>query len=175
MQKKLILVTGSSLILIGLIIIAAMLFNFNAWSVLLPVLLIAGGLVLILRPDLTNSLGVDYFVLIGDLSRDGNWQVNDFGAVNIIGDVNLDFRDAIIPDGTTNIAISGFVNDVKLYIPDNVGYAINAQGFVVNTKIAGSEDTRFLMPFETRSANYEMSEKKLDIETRFFVHELKLK
>lgn len=169
------LTIGVILILLGLVLLLGTLFEINLWAVCWPAGLIALGIWLILRPRLAGPGIGTQAVLLGDLRRRGNWAVQNEEIWLGVADVDLDFSGAEIPLGETRIRIYGFVGDVDVFVPAEVGVSVYAAGFVVDSNLLGHDQDAILVPVEAVSENYNTAERRLRIEMTGFVCDLKVK
>jgi lia operon protein LiaF len=166
---------GSILVLIGLASMAGTLFQVNIWGLLWPSLLILLGIWLLARPYLMGpGKGLD-IAIIGDIRRSGTWQATNEELWTFVGDIDLNLTQADLPVGVTRYRILGFVADVDVQVPEGVGVAVSTIGFVTGLHLLGQKHDRFLIPFEWKSDNYDAAERKVFIETVFFVNDLKVK
>lgn len=167
------LVIGSMLVFWGLITLIGAVFNINLWTFFWPLLLIAIGLWLLLRPRLFGNY--TRFRFFGDINRYGAWQVNDQEIWGFIGDVDLDMTAADIPLGETNLRIFGFIGSVILLAPEEVGVSVSSTAFVTNARVLEQKQDGFLFPVNITSDNYANAERRINLETYFFISDLKVK
>jgi hypothetical protein len=168
-------VVGTVLIGLGVLFLLSIWLQINLWGFFWPGLLIVLGVMILLRSRATPAGMRSEFVLLGDIDRDGDWPVTNEETWIGIGDVDLDFTRANVPVGETTIGVRGFVGDVEVIVPQSVGLSINASGFITNVKQAGREQPVFLGPYRYQSEGYATAERKIRLETSFFIHDLKLK
>ena len=109
---------------------------------------------------------------IGDIKREGSWDVNDEEFRLFIGDIVLDMTQANIPSGETRLQAYGFIGDVKLTLPKGVGISVSSSGFITDSKILGKKKDQFLSSAKVNSENFEKASKKIRLETTFFIHNL---
>jgi len=169
------LIIGSTLVLLGLIFLLGTLFNINIWAICWPIGLILLGAWLIARPMLAGSGRNVNVLLISDVDRRGKWDVRDEEFWIGIGDLDLDMLTANIPPGETRIKIYSLIDGVSVYVPESVGVAVQANGFVLDTDFLGQECDNFLVPFEAVSENYETAECRIRIEQLGLITELKVR
>lgn len=55
-----------------------------------------------------------------------NWTVEPMDLWNAIGDFQIDFTKAFIPEKNTHISVGGIVGDVKIIMPENVAFKVDA-------------------------------------------------
>jgi len=165
----LILVFAGGMFLIGTLL------HINIWGFIWPALLILLGVVILLRPrfigpDITGGVW-----LLADIHRHGEWQVADEETWIGVGDVDLDLTQAVIPAGETKLRLVGFVGDVSVRVPQSVGLTVNASGFVTDAKVLGHKQDLFLSPLHFATDDYAAAERKIRLDTTFFVHDLKVR
>ena len=169
------LILGGALVVMGLVFLIGALFNINVWALCWPVGLILVGAWLVLGPRLAGPDSNAEVLLLGDKRRRGNWTVKDEEIWLGVGDVELDFSQAVIPSGETTLRILTFVGDVDMYVPASVGVDVRVVGFVVDADLLGRDYDSFLTPVEVRSENYATAECRVRIEMTGFVTDLKVK
>ena len=175
MRDKGSVVAGTLLIGLGVMFLLSIWLRINLWGFFWPGLLIVLGVVILMRSRTTPAGTRSEFVLLGDINREGDWSVTNEETWIGVGDVDLDFTHADVPVGETVLGVRGFVGDVDVIVPQSVGVSISASGFLTNVKRAGREQPVFLGPYHYQSDGYETAERKIRLETSFFVHDLKLR
>lgn len=168
------LVLGLLVIFIGMVLLSGNIFDVNLWVLCWPSLLILLGLSLLFRPQLVGSRPEARWRLLGDIRRDGIWQVSDEELWIGIGDVQLDLTEAEIPPGETRIRIWIFVGDVRLYVPADVGVTVSSTALVASVRIFGQKQDVFLTPRRFASEEYDEAERKIRLETTAFVGDIKV-
>jgi len=166
---------GILLTLIGLMFLVGDLFDVNVWAFCWPVGLILLGVWLLLRPQLVSSDTAVRQKILGDIHRDGVWQVANEEIWIGVGDVDLDMTSADIPTGETRLRVFGFVGDVDVLVPEGVGVSVSSMAFVTDARVLGQKRDSFLAPVHLTSDDYETAERKIRLETTFFVGDLKVK
>lgn len=166
---------GIVFIVAGLVFLASSLLKIDAGRICWPVGLVILGIWLLTRPRLVGPNWVVNQTFVGDLRRRGTFPVKDEEFASFVGDVDLDLTQADLPIGETHYRTFGFVGDVKMILPASVGLDVSATGFVVDTTILGSKMTHILEPVHFTSENYETAEKKVRLETSYFVGNTKIK
>jgi predicted membrane protein len=176
MQNRGQVLVGSSLILFGGGLLLASLLHINFWAICFPMtLIVAGMFFLIARPPMweaTTTSSNSQFV--GDIVRSGEWSVTNEEFRLFVGDVRLDMTRAQFPLGETVIRLNGFVYDADVTVPDNVGVAISANGFVVDTKLGAQHSENFLSGVQLATANYATAERKLRVVMNSFVGDIRV-
>ena len=166
---------GIAVILVGLLFLISALTGFNVWGLICPAALILIGVALIVRTRRVDS-ETDFSVkAIGDIRRrDGEMLRNQEIWVGI-ADVDFFPAEADIPTGETKLRLLGFVGDIDLRIPEGVGLSVTSIAFVTDAKIFGDKTSNIVTPFEYVSPGYAEVDRKIRLETTFFVADLKIR
>ena len=175
MRNSGVLVFGTVLILIGVLILFGSILNVNLWNFFWPVVLILLGVWLLFRPRWKGSLGSSNFLFFNNLRRRGAWQVQNEEIVTFLGDVFLDLTDAEIPIGETVYRIYGFIGDVDLVTPPDIGVSVSSAAFVNEVRVFGKKHSSILLPIETTSESYATAERKIRLDVAFFISDVKIK
>lgn len=166
---------GIVLIGLGVVFLLNIWLRIDLWGFFWPGMLIVLGVVILMRPR-TATAGVrTETLLLGDQRRTGEWNVVNEDTWLGIGDVELDFTRAVIPVGETVLRFGGFIGDVRVTMPANVGLAVTANGFISNIKPSGREQVSFFMPNHYEADGYATMERRVRLETTFFIHDVKLR
>ena len=175
MEKSGQLIAGTAIILIGLMLLVASLFDLPIWDLCWPTLLILLGLWILLRPRLAGPATGASLVPIGDIRRDEGWELENEEFWVFVADVDLDLRRADLPVGETRYRVTGFAGDVELLAPAEVGMAVNATAFVVTVKADGDKTDHILAPFHYTSDNYAAAERRVRLDVIWFAGEIRIR
>ena len=69
----------------------------------------------------------------------------------------------------------GFVSDIVLILPEDVGISVALTSFYSELKFLGTRDETFVSPLEQSSEGYDLAERKIKLETVCFVSDIKVK
>ncbi len=163
---------GGILILIGVVALVGAIFHVSFGELCFPLGLVVVGVLLLFRPHWSLPNADAHIFPLGDLRRSGEWQVETEEIWTFVSNINLDFSAAHIPSGETAIRISGFVTDIDVIVPPEVGVAVTASAFAMDSKILGQKRELFLSSAADASPNYEDAERKLHLELNCFVVDL---
>ena len=83
--------------------------------------------------------------------------------------VRLDMTRAQFPAGETTIRLNGFVYDVAVTVPAEVGVSLISNGFVVDSRLGAQQASRFLTGAQLNTPNYMTAERRLRIVNACFV------
>jgi lia operon protein LiaF len=175
MRNSGVLFFGTLLILIGVLILAGSIFDVNVWNFIWPVILILLGVWLLVRPRLAGSMGTANFLFFNNLRRKGAWPVKSEEIWVFLGDVFMDLTSADIPLGETVYRIYGFIGDVDLVVPQDVGVSVSSAAFINEIKVFGKKQSSILFPIEATSEAYATAERKIRLDVAFFISDVKIK
>jgi lia operon protein LiaF len=168
-------IIGLVIIGIGLVFLLGAVFRVNVWAFCWPVGLIAVGAWLLIRPSMVGpGTRVEQKVL-GDVRRTGAWDVVEEEIWLGVGDVRLDMTQATVPTGETRICVYGLVGDVDLIVPEGIGVSVSSWAFLTDGKVFGRKEQSFVTPLQATSDDYEIADRKVQVETYFFVNDLTVK
>lgn len=175
MVRKSQLTAGLVLIGLGALLFVASLFDISAWRLLVPLILIGLGAWIVVRPrDVARNAKVTQR-LLGDVDRSGLWVVEDEEILALIGDVDLDLTQAEIPLGETRIRTAGFVQDVTLRVPEDVGVCVEASGVFGEVDLLGDKSEAFFAPISLRSEGYYTADHRIRLDVDGFVVEVNVR
>jgi len=166
---------GIVVVVFGVVLLIANIFDINLWIFCWPMFFILLGVFLIYRPKMMEPGTELTQKFLGEVQRSGLWQVVDEEFWFLVGDVELDMINADIPDGVTNIRTFGFVGDIDIYVPSDVGVMVNSTAFVSDVGMPDGKEENFLMPVHVSTNNYKMAEKKISLQTTCFVGDIKVR
>ena len=174
MKKQTQILLGGALIGFGVLIMMSNLFNIDFGAICWPSFLILVGVLIIVRPRIAPE-GTDIrMLLFGDLRRSGEWEVMDKEIWSFVGDVDLDFTQAIFPEDEVTFQLYRFVGDVDIIVPKDIGISISSMGFVTEARLEGKKRGGFLTPIRFTSENFESAAKRIHLDMISFVTELKV-
>jgi predicted membrane protein len=167
MQNRNQALIGVILVLLGLGFLLANLLRISFWAICFPAGLILLGILMLTRP--AGSANWHFF---GNVRRGDDWQVHDEELWIFLGEAKFDFTHAQLPVGETVIRLNGFIGDVDVIAPPDIGVLVSASGFVVDLRTPTEKIDRFLSPVDVASPNYATAERKLRLITAFFVGDI---
>jgi hypothetical protein len=166
---------GVAIIVIGLIALIGSIFDVDLGRFLCPTILILAGVWLLVRPRMVRSGTLLTTKLLGDVRRSGEWQVVEEEITLGVGDIELDMTHANIPAGETRIRAFGFVNGIRLIVPEGVGVIVSSMAFLTEAKIFDQKHTRFFAASQFASDDYETAERKVHLDLSYFVADVKVR
>jgi len=175
MRNKNQIVLGAIVIGLGILFLIANVTGIRLGRIFWPLVLISIGVWMLWRPRMVESNVSVEQRLFGDLKKTGNWKVEETEYWFGVGDADIDLVDADIPLGSTTLRFFGFVGDVDICVPEDVGVSVRATGLVIDAKAFGQHEDHFFTPYVVKSDNYDMADRIVDIETVYFVTDLKVR
>ena len=175
-MKRGLIFIGFVLIILGLISLVNQIFpDLTLGRFVGPVFLIALGVFLILRPKIAGQNAKVQIPVLGDLRNTGSWEVTQHEVWWFVGSNRLDFTDAVFPEGDGVIKIYGFVNDITIIVPDDVGLEVISTAFVNDYHGLHAKQERFLSTLEEQTPNYLSADKRVHVQSFAFVAEIKVR
>lgn len=165
---------GIFLILMGVLALISNLTGINFSRMCFPTVLILLGVLVLLRPRMVKQDTRVDFTLLGEYKRDGAWLVENTEIWSGIGEVKLDFTQAVIPAGENRIHIYHFVGDVVLRPDASMGLSLAASGLLNTVKWMGAKQDNFLNAVQLSTANFSQAERKVIVEVTTFVGDVKV-
>ncbi|MYB41762.1 MAG: hypothetical protein F4X76_06120 [Chloroflexi bacterium] len=105
-------------------------------------------------------------------SVDG-WTVEDDAVIStVVGDIELDLREAELPPGETELALLCWLGTIQVRVPRTVGVDITAQSIVGSVDVLGRREEGVVRDIHVRSEGYEEAERRVRMRLSTFVGEL---
>lgn len=175
-MKRGLIFIGVILVLLGLISLVNQLFpELNIGRFIGPIFLMGMGVFLIVRPKIAGPNVKLQIPVLGDLRNVGLWEVTQHEIWWFVGSNRLDFTEAVFPDGDGLIRIFGFVNDITIILPEDVGLAVYSTAFVNEFYGLQAKQERFLSTLEEQTQNYLSAAKRVQVYSFAFVSEIKVR
>ncbi len=174
-MKKWQLILGSILLLFGLFALIEVIFDIDLGGFIWPLILIGIGSLMLLRPRMVGEGVQVNMPIFADIHKKGAWQVGRHEIWTFVGSVRLDFTDAIFDQNEGEIKIYGFVPEVKITLPDDVGLRVESAGFVTEIRTPTGKTERFLSSQVYETENFLSASKRIVLQTGGFVSEVRLK
>ena len=167
---------GALVMVAGILLLLSSLFDFNLWAVCFPLGLILLGVFVIFRPRMVGPDTKSHIAFVDEAERSGPWVLGNEEHWAFVLDGTFDLTKADIPPGETLIRAVGFVNDVEIFVPADVGLALDLASFVTSMKVnGGGEESSFLAPVHWRSDGYKGLERRVRFELTQFVGDVKVR
>lgn len=164
---------GLMIILVGVLLLAGNLFGWPVGKLIVPLLFIGVGIWLLLP---RHHMGVESNTtgFIQEIKRDGRWTVQNESFHTFISDIKLDLTEADIPAGETTFYISGFIGDIGIRVPDDMGVKLSASVFISDIDVLGQKRGGIFSPIELQTADYKLAERRLHIVASHFINDIKV-
>lgn len=112
--------------------------------------------------------------VLGDIHKTGSWEARRHEFWWFVGETRLDFSNAFFPEREAKIKVLGFVNDVKIYLPSDVGLRIHSFSFLSDFHVPGKKEERFFASLDDRTANFDLVDKGVEVQIMSFVAEIRV-
>ena len=120
------IIIGSIIVIFGVVILLEAIFDIEIWGLLCPAFLIVLGVWLIFRP---RSKGGDSDLQVffaHNVRRREQWTATNEEFWGFAIDLKLDLSKAEIPPGETTIRTYGFVSELRISLPSDIGLSVNS-------------------------------------------------
>jgi len=174
-MKRWQMVLGIILVFWGVMALIEALFHVDVWRFVGPLILIGIGLLVILRPKMVGPDVQVLTKLFGDVHMSGAWEATQQEIWQFVGSNTLDFTKAVFPAGEATIKIIGFVAEVNIILPEDVGLHVEASSIVSEVDTSEGKQERIFSMLAYETPNYALAEKQVHLMTVGFVSEIKLK
>lgn len=167
-------IIGGLVLFLGLVSLLSVIFDIDFWAFCWPVGLILLGIWLLVRPRYSS---LDSSVIIrplGNVHHYGEGHLTNREIWVFVGDIDLDLTHTDISSGETTIRVYGFVGDVKLRAPQDVGVSVSSTSFITDANLWREKRDHFLTPVHRVSEGYQTAERKVKLEVMFFVVNLRV-
>jgi len=140
----------------------------DALALLFPMLLIAVGLLLLLRPRSGASRGSiadkSIFRAFGDVKLSGeNLDPNGLEATVVFGDVDLDLTRANFTEGENAVDFQTVFGDVEVKVPENIAVSASGSSGFGNLRILGKTESGIGNRLSSADTNFETQTKRLRV------------
>ncbi|WP_205138535.1 cell wall-active antibiotics response protein LiaF [Virgibacillus halotolerans] len=103
------------------------------------------------------------FSFVGDIEYNRpNWKVEPLNLSNMAGDFYFDFSKAFIPEKETPITISALAGDVRILMPENVAFCVNASVVAGDINIFGQKMDGINRTIAYQSDHYDEAVQKIN-------------
>jgi len=174
-MKRWQIIAGIVLIILGFIALIEVVFQIDLQRFIGPLILIGLGTLLVLRPQFAGPDVHVQMPILGDIRKTGVWEVTQHEIWWMVGSNRLDFSQAIFPENDAKIRIIGFVAEVKVILPENVGLRVESSSVFSEFTDQDGKQEQFFSVLEYESPNYTSSDNRVTLQTFAFVSEIKVK
>ncbi|MRH44141.1 hypothetical protein GH741_15980 [Aquibacillus halophilus] len=92
-----------------------------------------------------------------------NWKVEPMELWNAVGDYHIDFTKAFIPDKEIPVSIQGWAGDIRILMPENVEFSLEAHVKAGDINVFGQSADGINRELTYVTPNYDESTRKLNI------------
>jgi lia operon protein LiaF len=118
---------------------------------------------------------IKYSKFLGDLFVDGtNVNLQNVEISMGVGDVEIKLHGGRLAPGLNRMIISGFIGDIRVFVPNNMPFHAHCSNFIGDIDAAGQRTGGLSNTIESQSANYDTAESKLYIAANNFIGDIKL-
>ncbi len=121
------------------------------------------------------NVKIRYQKMIGDMYIDceglnlGNIEVSAG-----VGNVEITVSGGILGKGLNRMIVSGFVGDIRIFVPKDFAYFAHCSNFVGEVEVGGKRASGFGNTLEHQAPGYEKAESKLYIAANSFIGDMKI-
>jgi len=174
-MKRWQIITGIVLVSLGFIALVEAVFMVDLWRFIGPLILIGLGVLLVFRPQFAGQEIHVQMPILGEIRKTGAWEASQHEIWWFVGTNRLDFTDAVFPHGDAKVRIIGFVAEVRLILPEDVGLRVESSSIVSDLTSREGKQERFLSFLEYETPNFLNAKKRVTLQTIAFVSEIKVK
>ncbi len=91
-----------------------------------------------------------------------------------VGDLEARLHGGVLSEGLNRIVVSGFVGDVRIYLPREMEYLASCSNFVGDLEIGGERTSGLGNNLESQSTGYDQAPQKVYIAANSFVGDIKI-
>lgn len=122
------------------------------------------------RPILGEADGESIDRLLGDVRLGGTGTTaRSSNVFSVIGDVDVDLRQSIIPEGETTIIVRSLIGDIDIMLPTDVAYSVGASAVIGELRVLDQRRDGFLLDLSGTSPDYAAATRKVRIEVEIFI------
>ncbi|MFH1373937.1 MAG: cell wall-active antibiotics response protein LiaF [bacterium] len=123
----------------------------------------------------SHSRGIKYSKALGDLFVDCRGvSLENIEISSGIGDIDIRLHGGQLASGLNRIIISGFIGDIRIFIPGDIPYHIHCSNFIGDINACGQQAGGLSNTVENQSSDYDSSQSKLYIAANNFIGDVKL-
>lgn len=102
------------------------------------------------------------------------WRMDDAVIRTVFGDISLDLRDAVLPEGETSLMLLSWIGTIDVRAPGDIGLAVEAQAFVGTLDILGRREEGVIRDIDVRSPGYDGQARRLRLRVSTVIGELRV-
>ena len=109
---------------------------------------------------------------IGHVRTESGWSVEDAVISTVFGDISLDLRDSILPEGETDLTLLCWLGTIQVRVPRDVGIDVTAQTMIGTLDVLGRREEGLVRDVHARSEGYEERDCRLRLRLSTVIGEL---
>ncbi|MFO7697033.1 MAG: cell wall-active antibiotics response protein LiaF [Anaerolineae bacterium] len=166
------IILGVALIAVGLLAILDRWLGISLGRVFFPLLLIALGVWIMVRPSRVAAGTRVAQQIFGDVVRKDAVASEDI--LVLIGDVKIDWRAAEWPFAPVHLHISGLLGDIRVKLPQHVGVSLEARSAIGSMRLDDRKQDAFFALTSLRTDGYEDADQQLAIEVTHLLGDVRV-
>jgi hypothetical protein len=154
-------ILGVVLIAMGLLAILDRWLNVSLGQLFFPLLLIALGAWIVMRPSRTPAGIRVSQQLLGDVVRKG--APADEDVLILLGDVKVDWRSGEWPSEPVHLRVTSVLGDVRVKVLADVGVSLESRAAISSVRLDASKKDGFFVPIVLRTEGYDGADRRLEL------------
>lgn len=116
-----------------------------------------------------------YSKFLGDMHVDCKGQSLNNVEISLgIGDLELNLKDGILSKGLNRVIISGFIGDIRIFVPEKMSFFSHCSNFIGDIDLAGQRTSGFGNTLEHNTPDYDKADSKLYVAANNFIGDIKV-
>lgn len=153
-------------------------FHIDIFDYFWPALIIALGICFIYfgtRKKTATDSRHGEFRVFGDTSHAGfSGEIDGAEFSHFIGDTELNLSGVQLKPGVNLVAISNFIGDIRVFVPDDMAVEVHCSGAFGNYYLLDHKEDGIFVSATGKTPGYETAEKKLRIDCSAFIGDIKV-
>ena len=113
--------------------------------------------------------------MLGDMFIDcEGFNLQNIDVSGGVGDVEIKVSGGVLSPGLNRIVISGFVGDIRIFVPRDIPFFAHCSNFVGDIEVGGKRASGFGNTVEHQSPAYDKAESKLYIASNSFIGDMRI-
>lgn len=108
-------------------------------------------------------------------SAEGAWAVDDAVIQTVLGDINLDLRDAELPEGDTSLTLLCWVGAIGVRAPRGIGLDVTAQVILGTVDALGRREEGVIRDIHVQTPDYDAHARRLHLRISTVVGEISVR
>lgn len=114
-------------------------------------------------------------ISVGKVSRSqANWSAEAMDVQHGIGDLDLDFTRAFIPEENIPVRLNGWIGDVNILVPKDVEFAVTAKSLLGDLHVAGQTREGVSPALTFKTPGYDEATRKLTFDIFYRILDLRI-